>query len=125
MRRGVETGGLAGAADGGAGAAEDGARGVDSFAGGAGAVAVAGGAAAVAGAVDGFADGGEGAAAEGDGIGAGGVGGVAASLDFRKICSLTKELTDDIALSARWRTAVTPSKYPETCWPRATKPRKA
>ena len=79
----------------------------------------------MAGAADGVADAGEGAAAGGDGIGAGGVGGAVASLDCRKICSLTKELTDDTALSARWRTVVTPSKYPETCWLRATKPRKA
>lgn len=72
----------------------------------------------------GAADAGDGAAAGGDGIGAGGVGG-AASLDCGKIRSLTNELTDDIALSALSRTAATPSKYPETWWPMATKPRTA
>src|SRR5438552_16121303 len=117
-RRGVETGGPAGAADGGAGAAEDGAGGADEF--GEGAGAVAGGAGTVAGA----AYRGDGAAAGGDGIGAGGVGGAVVSLGCRKICSLTKELTDDTALSALWRTASTPSK-PESCWPRPTRPRKA
>ena len=79
---------------------------------------VAWGADAVAGAADGVADG-------GDGIGAGGVGDAVASLDCRKIRSWMKELTDDIALSALPRTAATVSKYPEPCWPGATKPRKA
>src|SRR6266852_8896344 len=120
-RDGVETRGPVGAAGGGAGAAEGGAGGAGAFAEGAG--AVAGGADAVAGAPDGVADGGDGAAAGGDGIGAGGV--AVASLDCRKMCSLTKELTDDIALSTLWRTAATPSKYPKACWPDGTKPRKA
>ena len=86
---------------------------------------VAWGADSVAGAGDGVADGGGGAAAGGDGIGAGDGGGAVASLDCRKICPWTKELTDDIALSALSRTAATVSKYPEPCWPGATKPRKA
>jgi hypothetical protein len=86
---------------------------------------VAWGADSVAGAADGVADGGDGAAAGGDGIGAGGVGDAVASLDCRKIRSWMKELTDDIALSALSRTAATVSKYPEPCWPGATKPRKA
>jgi hypothetical protein len=52
----------------------------------------------VAGAADGVADGdGDGGAAGGDGIGAAAVGGAVASLDRRKICASTKELTDDIA----------------------------
>lgn len=79
----------------------------------------------MAGAADGIADGGDVAAAVGDGIGAGGVGGAVASLDCRRMCLLTKEPTDAAASSALWRTAATPSKYPETCWPRETKPRKA
>lgn len=108
-RRGVETGGPTGAADGCAG----------------GVGAVVGGADAAAGAADGVGDGGDGAAIGGDGIGAGGVGGTVASLDCGKIRSLTKELSDEIALSAAVRTAATPSKYPETCSPRATKPCKA
>src|SRR5450631_2844187 len=95
LRGDVETGGPAGAADAGAGAA------------------------------DGVADGGDGAAAGGDGIGARDVGGAVASLDCRKICSLIKELTDDIALSALWRTAAMPSEFPKTCSPMATKPCKA
>ena len=142
-RRGVETGGPAGAADEGAGAAEGGAAAAGALAGGAGAVgggagavagaagafetgagAVAGEAGAVAGAADGVADGG--AAAGGNGIGAAGVGG--ASVERRKMYSLTKELTeeltDDIALPALLRTAATPSKYPKACWPEGTKPRK-
>jgi hypothetical protein len=84
----------------------------------------AGAAGAVAGAADGAGDGG--AAVGGGGIGAGGVGvGVAvASLDCRKTCSLTKELTDDIAVSTLRRTAATPSKYPKACWLEGTKPRK-
>jgi hypothetical protein len=82
--------------------------------------AAAGGAGAAAGAADGAADGG--AAAGGGGIGAGGVG--VASLDCRKRCSLTKELTDDIAVSTLRRTAATPSKYPKACWLEGTKPRK-
>jgi hypothetical protein len=53
-----------------------------------------------------------------------GVGGAVASLDCGKMCSLTKELTDDIALSTLWRTAATPSKYPKACWPEGTKLRK-
>jgi hypothetical protein len=80
----------------------------------------------VAGGADGIGDGGDGAAAGGDGIGAGGVG--VASLDCRKMYSLTKELTeeltDDIALPALSRTAAMPSKYPKACWPEGTKPRK-
>jgi len=72
----------------------------------------------VAGGADGIRDGGDWAAAGGDGIGAGGVG--FASLDCRKIYSLTKELTDDIALPALSRTAATPSKYPKACWPEGT-----
>jgi hypothetical protein len=92
----------------------------------------------VAGAAGGTVDGGEEAAAEGDGSGAEGIGGAAAegdgsgagdvdgaSLDCRKMCSLTKELTDDIAVSAPWRTAVMTSKYPATCWPTVTTPRMA
>jgi len=78
----------------------------------------------VAGAADGVGDGADGAAAEGDGVGTAGVGVAVASLDCRKMCSLTKELTDDIALSMLWRTAATPSKYPKACWPEGTKPRK-
>jgi hypothetical protein len=121
-RRGIETGGPAGAADGGAGAADGGAAAAGAFEEGAG--AVGGGAGAVAGAADGVADGG--AAAGGDGIGAAGVGG--ASVERRKMYSLTKELTeeltDDIALPALSRTAATPSKYPKACWPEGTKPRK-
>jgi hypothetical protein len=121
-RRGIETGGPAGAADGGAGAADGGAAAAGAFEEGAG--AVGGGAGAVAGAADGVADGG--AAAGGDGIGAAGVGG--ASVERRKMYSLTKELTeeltDDIALAALSRTAATPSKYPKACWPEGTKPRK-
>jgi len=104
-RDGVETRGPVGAAGGGAGAAEGGAGGAGAFAEGAG--AVAGGADAVAGAPDGVVD---------------GVGGAVASLDCRKMCSLTKELTDDIALSTLWRTAAMPSKYFRTCWPGETKP---
>src|SRR5712664_3080342 len=80
-RDGVETRGPVGAAGGGAGAAEGGAGGAGAF---------AEGADAVAGAPDGVVD---------------GVGGAVASLDCRKMCSLTKELTDDIALSTLWRTA--------------------
>jgi hypothetical protein len=121
-RGGVETGGPAGGADGGAGAAEGGAGAAGGFAEGAG--AAAGGAGAVAGGADGIADGGNGAAAGGDGIGAGVVGVAGASLDCRKMYSLTKELTEDIALSMLWRTAATPSKYPKACWPEGTKPRK-
>ena len=80
----------------------------------------------MAGAADGVGDDDDdGAAAGGDGIGAAGVGGAVASLERRKIYSLTKELTDDIALPALSRTAAMPSKYPETCWPRETTPRKA
>jgi hypothetical protein len=112
-RGGVATGGPAGAADGGTGGTDPLADGV-----------VAGGADAVAGAAGGVADGGDATAAGGDGIGAAGVGGAVASLDRRKICSLTKELTDDIALSALWRTAATRSKTSEACWPRPRKPRK-
>ena len=76
----------------------------------------------MAGAANGAGDGG-GAAAGGDGIGAGGFGAVA-SLDCRKMYSLTKELTEDIALSKLSRTAATPSKYPKACWPEGTQPRK-
>jgi|SRR5450631_2011535 hypothetical protein len=123
LRGDVETGGPAGAADAGAGAADGGAGGADTFVGRAG--ALAGGADAAAGAADGVADGGDGAAAGGDGIGARDVGGAVASLDCRKICSLIKELTDDIALSALWRTAAMPSEFPKTCSPMATKPCKA
>jgi hypothetical protein len=128
-RRGVETGGPAGAADGGAAAAGALAGGAGALAGAAGAFeegagAVAGEAGAVAGAADGVADG---AAAGGDGIGAAGVGG-GASVERRKMYSLTKELTeeltDDIALPALSRTAATPSKYLKACWPEGTKPRK-
>ena len=122
MRGGVETGGPAGVADGGAGAAGGDAGGGNAVAEGAG--AVAGGADAVAAAADGVADAGDGASAGGDGIGAGGVGGAVASLDCRQMCSLTKEPTADAALSALLRMAATPSKYPETCWPGETKPRK-
>ena len=90
-----------------------------------GAGALAGGADAAAGSADGVADGGDGAAAGGDGIGAGGVGSAVASLDCRKICSLIKELTDEIALSALWRTAAMPSEFSKTCSPMARKPCKA
>ena len=76
----------------------------------------------MAGAANGAGDGG-GAAAGGDGIGAGGFGAVA-SLDCRKMYSLTKELTEDIALSTLSRTAATPSKYPIACRPEGTQPRK-
>ena len=108
-RRGIKAGGPAGAADG--------------YARGVGAVVV--GADAAAGAADGAAVGGDGAAVAGDGIGAGRVGGTVASLDRGEIRSLTKELSNEIALSAVVRTAATPSKYPETCSPMATKPCKA
>jgi hypothetical protein len=65
----------------------------------------AGGADAAAGGACGVADGGDrvadGGWAGGDGIEAGGVGGAVASavasLDCRQMCSLRKELTDDIA----------------------------
>jgi hypothetical protein len=69
----------------------------------------------------GVADGGESA---GEGDGAGGVGGVAASWDGRMIRFSTKELTDDIAASARWRAALTSATYPDICRPAPTKPRK-
>ena len=95
LRGGVETGGPAGAVGGGAGAAGDGAGGADACAAKVG--TVVGGADAVAGAADGVTDGGDGAAAGGDEIGARDGGGAVASLDCRKICLLTKELTDDIA----------------------------
>ena len=108
-RRDVETGGPTGAAD---GCAE-------------GVGAVVGGADGTAGATDGVADGGDGTAVAGDGIGAGGVGGTVASLDCGEIRSSTKELSNEIALSAVVRTAAAPSKYPETCSPMATKPCKA
>jgi hypothetical protein len=107
-----------------------GAGGAGAFVEGAG--AVAGGAGAAAGGADGVADGGDGAAtggdgvgAAGDGIGAAGVGVAAASLDRRKMCSLTKEVIDDIALPALSRTVATASKYPEACRPRGTRSRKA
>ena len=103
-----------------------------------GAGAAAEGAGVVAGTAGGTADGGEEAAAEGDAIGAGGgvgtaaggdetgVDGVAvASLDCRKIRSWTKEFTDDITVSVRWRRPATPSTYAATCWPTETTPRKA
>ena len=103
-----------------------------------GAGAAAEGAGAVAGAAGGTANDGEEAAAEGDATGAGGGvgtaaggdktgvgGGAVASLDCRKICSWMKEFTDDITVSVRWRRPATPSKYPETCWPTVTTPRKA
>jgi hypothetical protein len=80
---------------------------------------------AAAGAADGVADGGDGAAAGGDEIGAGDVGGAVVSLDRGKIFSLTKELTDDIAVSALWRTAAMLSELPKTCSPMARKPCKA
>ena len=81
-----------------------------------------GGADTVAGAADG------GVGDDGDagvGIEAGIVGGAGACLDRPKISSLTKELSDDIALSALRRTEATTSKYPKTCWPRETEPRAA
>jgi hypothetical protein len=84
-----------------------------------------GGADAATGAADGVADGRDGAAAGGDEIGAGDVDGAVASLDCGKIFSLTKELTDDIAASALWRTAAMPSEFPKTCSPMARKPCKA
>ena len=123
MRGGVETGGPARAVDGATGAAGDGARSADAFAGGVGAVAR--GAEAAAGAADGVANGGDGAAAGGDEIGAGDVGGAVASLDCGKIFLLTKEFTDDIAVSALWRIAAMPSEFPKTCSPMARKPCKA
>ena len=123
MRGGVETGGPAGAVGGGAGAAGDGAGGADACAAKVG--TVVGGADAVAGAADGVTDGGDGAAAGGDEIGARDGGGAVASLDCSKIFLLTKELTDDIALSALWRTATMPSEFPKTCSPIARKPCKA
>jgi len=79
----------------------------------------------VAGAADGVAGAADGLAAGADGIEAGGVAGAVASLDCRKICSLTKELTDDAALSALRRTAATPPESLEACGPRGTQPRKA
>jgi hypothetical protein len=83
---------------------------------------VVGGADTVAGAAGGG-DGDDGDA--GDGIEAGVVGGAGACLERPKISSLTKELSDDIALSALRRTEATTSKYPKTCWPRETEPRAA
>jgi len=65
-----------------------------------------------AGPVDGAAGGGE-LAGEGDGMGAVEVGGAAASWDGRMIRFSTKELTDDIAASARSRAALTSATYPE------------
>jgi hypothetical protein len=86
---------------------------------------VAGGAGAAAGAADGVADGGEGAVAGGDGMGAVGVGVAAASLERRKMRSLTKELTDDITPTALSRMAATPSKYAKACRPEGTRSRTA
>ena len=59
--------------------------------------AIGGRAGAAAGAADGVGDGGDRAAAGGDGIGTGGGSCAVASLERRKMRSLTKELTDDIA----------------------------
>ena len=112
-------------ADDGAGDTEGGARGAaGTFAEGAG--TVAGGPDAVGGAAGWFADGSDGAAAEGDGMGAGdGVGAAADSLGRRRICSLMKELTDDITPSAPRRAVATLSGCPVTGWPKPTMPRKA
>lgn len=120
-RRGGETGGPAGAADGDAGAAEAGAGGGD--AGGAGVFAE--GTGPIAGCADEVADDesgdgvgdGAGDAPGADEAGVGPAGSAVTSLGRRKIWALTKELTDDIALSALWRMAATPSK--------GTAPRKA
>ena len=79
-RRGGETGGPAGPADGDAGTDTDGAGSGD-----------AGGADRVADVGDGDGD------AEGDGVATGAVGSAATSLGRREICSLTKLLTEDIA----------------------------
>lgn len=65
-----------------------------------------------AGSVDGAAEGGE-LAGEGDGMGAVEVGGAAASRDGHMIRFSTKELTDDIAASARSRAALTSPIYPD------------
>ena len=108
-RRGGDTGGLAGAADGEAGAANGGARGGDAFAEGVG--PVAGGIDADEGAADGVAEGvdgdgvGDGDAATADGVGTGAAGSPAVSLDRHETCSLTNDLTDDAALSALARMA--------------------
>src|ERR1043166_8276579 len=101
--------GVGGAIGGGAGDA-------DSFAEGrvaAGAGAAVGGA-ATAGPADGVAGVGE-LAGEGDGTGVEVVDGASASWDRRMIRFSKKELTDDIAASARWRAALTSATYPETC----------
>ena len=74
--------------------------------------AVAGGADVTAGPVDGVAGGGE-SAGEGDGTAAVEVGGAAASWDGRMIRLSTKELTEDIAASARSRAVLTSATYPE------------
>ena len=65
-----------------------------------------------AGPVEGAAGGGE-LAGEGDGMGALEVGGAAASWAGRMIRFSTKELTDDIAASARSLAALTSPAYPE------------
>jgi hypothetical protein len=56
-------------------------------------------------------------------MGAGGVGVGAASWDGRMIRFWTKELSDDIAASVRWRAALTSATYPEICRLTPTKPR--
>ena len=76
-----------------------------------------------AGPVDGVAGVGE-LAGEGDGMGAVEVAGPAASWDGRMIRFSTKELTDDIAASARSRAALTSPTYPESRRPNPAKSRR-
>lgn len=76
-----------------------------------------------AGPVGGVAGGAE-LAGEGDGMGAVDVGGPAASSDGRMIRFSTKELTDDIAASARSRAALTSPTYPEIRRPSPAKSRR-
>ena len=73
-----------------------------------------------AGPVDGVAGGGE-LAGDGDVVGAVDVGGPAASWDGPMIRFSTKELTDDIAASARSRAALTSPTYPEIRRPNPAK----
>jgi hypothetical protein len=78
------------------------------------------GADVTAGPADGVAGVGE-LAGEGDGMGAVEVAGPAASWDGRMIRFSTKELTDDIAASARSRAALTSPTYPEIRRPNPAK----
>ena len=76
-----------------------------------------------AGPVDGAAGGGE-LAGEGDGMEAVEVGGAAACWDGRMIRFSTKELTDDIAASARSRATLTSPTYSEIRRPNPAKSRR-